>query len=33
MPLGASATSIGLGALTPRPLVWAQRLGLLGGKR
>jgi len=33
MPSCASASSIGLGALTPRPLVWAQRLGLLGGKR
>ena len=27
------STSPGLGALTPRPIVWARNLGLLGGKR
>ena len=25
--------SAGLGALTPRPIVWAKRLGFLGGKK
>jgi hypothetical protein len=29
----ASSPSGGLGALTPRPVIWARNLGLLGGKR
>jgi predicted transglutaminase-like cysteine proteinase len=28
-----SSPSAGLGALTPRPIVWARNLGLLGGRR
>tara|TARA_B000000557_G_scaffold257330_1_gene250499 strand:+ start:106 stop:813 length:708 start_codon:yes stop_codon:yes gene_type:complete len=28
-----SSSSAGLGALTPRPIVWAQRLGFLGGRK
>jgi len=27
------SSSGGLGALTPRPIVWAQKLGLIGGRR
>ena len=28
-----SNSSAGLGALTPRPIIWAKKLGLLGGRR
>ncbi|MDB2565368.1 hypothetical protein N9X64_00465 [bacterium] len=31
-PSFASSPSAGLGALTPRPIVWARNLGLLGGR-
>lgn len=32
-PSFARSSSAGLGALTPRPVVWAKQLGLLGGRK